>query len=210
MNIRKATKKDIPFIVNAILEIESFGDTNTFNNLFGSNTDETTKYLKAFLSDAENFGNEFSLDTYFIAEVDQEIAACCALFCTDSAYYQSKSELFPIHLKPDHLNIFFENVKRLPDNKKILEHKNYIEYLFVAKRFRNRGISRPLIEKMISKVDRLYILALENNTFAVEYYKKLGFIPETGIESFEIDNPENSIYAGSRKVIIHMDNQGVS
>ena len=206
MNIRKAKKSHIPFIVNAIIEIESFDNTNTFNNLFGTNTEQTKKYLEAFLSDEENLGNEFALNTYSVVEIEGENAACSSLFFTDSEYYQSKSELFPIHLEKNHLHHFFENVKDLPDNKKILTHKNFLEYIFVAKDFRNKGISKPMIEHHISQVDRLYILALENNTFAVEFYKRFGFVLDEENQSFLIDTAENSIYPDTKKVMLYKDN----
>lgn len=206
MNIRKATKSDIPFIVNAIIEIESFDDTNTFNNLFGTETAQTKKYLEAFLSDEENLGNEFALNTYSIVEIEGENAACCSLFFTDSEYYQSKSELFPIHLEKNHLHHFFENVKNLPDNKKILTHKNFLEYVFVAKDFRNKGISKPLIEHHLSQVDRLYLVALANNIFAIDYYKRFGFILDKETPTFSIETGKNSIYPDSKKVMLYKDN----
>ena len=206
MNIRKAAKNDIPFIVEAIIEIETFNGTNTFNNLLGTETEQTKKYLEAFLSDEENEGNEFALNTYNIVEIDGKNAACCSLFFTDSEYYQSKSELFPVHLERNHLQKFFENVQNLPENKKILNHKNFLEYIFVAKNFRNKGISKPMIEHHISQVDRLYILALENNLFAIEYYKRLGFVSDAETPSFSIDNAEKSIYPDSKKAMLYKDN----
>ncbi len=206
MNIRKATKSDIPFIVNAIIEIESFDGTNTFNNLFGTETEQTKKYLEAFLSDEENLGNEFALNTYSVVEIEGQNAACCSLFFTDSEYYQSKSELFPIHLEKNHLHHFFENVRNLPDNKKILNHKNFLEYVFVAKNFRNKGISKPLIEHHLSEVDRLYLVALTNNIFAIDYYKRFGFVLDEETPTFPIDTTENSIYPDSKKVMLYKDN----
>lgn len=206
MNIRKATKSDIPFIVNAIIEIESFDGANTFNNLFGTETEQTKKYLEAFLSDEENLGNEFALNTYSIVEIEGENAACCSLFFTNSEYYQSKSELFPIHLEKNHLHHFFENVKNLPDNKKILTHKNFLEYVFVAKNFRNKGISKPMIEHHLSQVDRLYLVALANNIFAIDYYKRFGFIVDEETPTFPIDTAKNLIYPDSKKVMLYKDN----
>lgn len=206
MEIRKAQQKDISFIVNAIIEIESFDETNTFNNLFGTKTEQTKKYLESFLSDEENVGNEYALNTYSIVEIDGTNAACCSLFYTDSEYYQKKSELFPIHLQRSHLFTFFENVKNLPDNKRILTHKNFLEYLFVSRAFRNKGISKPLIENILSRTDRLYLIPLKNNNFAIEYYKRLGFILNDEIQTFPIDTAENSIYPDSKKVMLYKDN----
>lgn len=206
MKIRKATPEDIPFIANAIIEIEKISDTNTFNNLFGSDTETTKYYLEEFLKDEENLNTEFSLNTYSIVELDGEAAACCSLFFTNSDYYQNKSELFPIHLKKNHLEKFIENAKSLPDTKKISTHKHFLEYLYVDSKFRSRGISKPLIEYLVNQTDGIYIMALVNNTFAIDYYKRLGFIEDESIKTFPIDRTENPIYPYSHKIMLYKDN----
>ena len=63
-----------------------------------------------------------------------------------------------------------------------------------------------MIEHHISQVDRLYILALENNTFAVEFYKRFGFVLDEENQSFLIDTAENSIYPDTKKVMLYKDN----
>jgi len=209
MNIRKATKEDIPFIVNAIIEIERISETNTFNNLFGSDTVTTKYYLEEFLKDEENFDTEFSLNTYSIVELDGQAAACCSIFFTSSDYYQSKSELFPIHLKKVHLDIFIKNVKSLPDTKKISSNKYFLEYLYVEDRFRSRGISKPLIEYLVNQTDRMYLIPLVNNTFAINYYKRLGFIEHESVKTFPIDREENPIYPYRYKTMLYRDNRKI-
>ncbi|SDL85711.1 GNAT family N-acetyltransferase [Chryseobacterium taihuense] len=207
MNIRKADKTDIPFIVNAIVEIESFSGTNTFNNLFGTNTETTKKYLEMFLNDEENFDTEFSLNTYSVVEFDNQRAACCSIFFTDSGYYQSKSELFPIHLEKQHLDEFIKNAKSLPETKKISANKYFLEYLFVAHEFRSKGISKPLIEHLVSQTNRMYLIPLENNHFAIEYYRRLGFKDAEEVKRFPIHMPENPIYPYSHKIMLYRDNK---
>lgn len=206
MNIRKANQSDIPFIVNAIVEIESFSGTNTFNNLFGTDTETTKKYLEEFLKDDENFDTEFSLNTYSIVEVDGERAACCSIFFTNSEYYQNKSELFPIHLKKEHLDKFIENARSLPETKKISTNKYFLEYLFVAPDFRSKGISKPLIQHLVNQTDRMYLIPLENNSFAIEYYRRLGFLDDENVKRFPIHNLENPIYPYSHKIMLYRDN----
>lgn len=207
MIIRKANKTDIPFIVNAIMEIENFEDQNTFNNLFGTDTETTKKYLAAFLEDDENFDTEFSLNTYSIVEYDGERAACCSIFFTDNEYYQNKSELFPIHLEKKHLEHFFSNAKTLPETKKISTNKYFLEYLFVAPEFRSKGISKPLIEHLVNQTDRMYLIPLENNEFAIDYYRRLGFQDDENVKRFAIHTPENPIYPYSHKIMLYRDNK---
>lgn len=208
MNIRKANKTDIPFIVNAIVEIENFsGTNNTFNNLFGTDIETTKSYLEAFLNDDENLETEFSLNTYSIVEFDGERAACCSIFFTNSDYYQNKSDLFPIHLKSEHLNNFIENVKTLPDTKKFLTNKYFLEYIFVESRFRNKGISKPMIKHFLDQTDKIYLMALANNTFAIEYYKRLGFLEDENVGIFPIDREDNPIYPYGHKIMLYRDNK---
>lgn len=205
MKIRNATKDDIPFIVNAIIEIEKTSDSNTYNNLFGTETETTKEYLAAFLNDDENLDTELSLNTYSIVEVNGENAACCSLFFTDPNYYQNKSELFPVHLEKAHLENFVQTVKELPNTHQFSKNKYFLEYLFVAPAFRSKGISKPLIEYLAAKTPRLYLIPLVNNTFAVEYYKRMGFVLDQETGSFPIDRGLNPVYPYHEKVMLYRD-----
>ncbi len=207
MKIRKATKDDIPFIVNAIIEIENTSESNTYNNLFGSDTQTTKEYLEQFLSDEENLDTELSLNTYSIVEIEGEKAGCCSLFFTDSNYHQNKSELFPIHLKMNHLENFIKNVKTLPDTKEISKNKYFLEYLFVDKKFRGYGVSKILIEHLAAQTDRLYLIPLEINKFAIDYYFRLGFVENETLKKFPIDRSENPIYPHNYKIVLYRDQE---
>lgn len=202
MIIRKVTETDIPFLIRAILAIENTGDSNTFSNMFETNNQTTYDYLKHFFLDEENFNTELSLNVYSVAEIDSEVIGCCALIHTDSNYYQNKSELFPIHLKTEHLNSFIKNVKYLPDTKNYSENKYFIENIFVDNNFRGRGIAKSLIEYQLKKIqaDKAYLNVLQNNINALKYYKKLGF---QECFTFNIDNPENKIYPCIQKTILY-------
>ncbi len=201
MIIRNATKEDIPFIVNSIIEIEKTSDSNTYNNLFDCDTETTKKYLTQFLEDDENLDTELSLNTYRVAEIDDKAAGCCSLVFTNHHYYQNKGELFPVWLQRNHLDYFLENAKNLPDIKNASEEKYFVEYIFVDEQFRGKGMAKKMIDDQMTKIPakNLYINVLENNISAIEYYEKLGF---TKFKSLEIDNQENKIYPCLRKLIL--------
>lgn len=201
MIIRKAKKEDIPFIIKGIFAIESTGKSNTFSNLFETDKETAYHYLEQFFLDEENFDTELSLNTYTIAELDGQPAGMCALIHTDANYYQSKGELFPIHLKENHLDTFIKNAKTLPDIKTYSENKYFIEYIFTDDHFRNKGIANRLIQYQIenSNADKVYINVLENNTDALKYYLKLGFIKK---ETLIIDRPENQIFPDVKKILL--------
>lgn len=205
MTIRKAEKKDIPFIVNAIIEIEKTADSDTFSNLFGSSEAETRTYLTEFLNDDENFDTELSLNTYSLVEIDDEPAGCCTLFFTDSNYYQNKSELFPIHLKPAHLQNFIDAVQDLPDTKEFSKNKFFLEYLYVNPKFRGMGVSKKLLEHLAAQTERLYLIPLENNNFAIEFYRRSGFVTYEMCARFPIDRQKKPVYPFNYKVMLYRD-----
>ena len=63
-----------------------------------------------------------------------------------------------------------------------------------------------MIQDALSKTDRLYLLALENNTFALEYYLRSGFVAHEEIYSFQIDRLENAIYPHPTKKMLYKNN----
>lgn len=201
MTIRKATKEDIPFIVNAIMEIERFFDTDTFSNLFGSEHEETKSYLEAFFGDIENFDTELSLNSYAIAQIDNRIVGCCSLIFTNKNYYQNKAELFPVHLNQKHLENFIQNVKTLPEIKTISENKHFIEYIYTIPNYRGQGVAKKMIDFQLDilKNKDVYINVLENNTSAINYYKNLGF---KDFQTILIDNLDHRIFPSPRKLVL--------
>lgn len=201
MKIRKATKDDIPFIVDAILEIEKTHDSDTFSNLFESEKEVTKNYLQTFFKDVESLNTELSLNTYIIAEIKNEVVGCCSLIFTDSNYYQNKGELFPIHLKPNHLTNFIEKVKSLPNSKGISENKYFIEYIFTKPEFRGQRIAKTLIDFQIEKIkgEKAFLNVLENNLNAIKSYKNMGF---EDFATLSIDNAENKIYPSKTKLVL--------
>lgn len=202
MKLRKANIKDIPFIVDGILEIERVSEkTNTYSNLFGSTWEESQQYLKEFFLDQENFDTELSLNTYIIAEIDGQAAGCCALIYTNKEYGLNKSELFPIHLNPEHLKNFIEKSQKLPKSNNITKNKHYIEYIYVNQKFRKKGIAKKMIEHQANKLphQKHYINVLSHNLSALHYYKNLGYLLFSEIQ---IDHPENNIYPAISKIIL--------
>ena len=113
MKIRRAFKSDIPFIVNAILEIEKTENLNTYSNLFSVDNQTAFNYLEQIFLDDENLHTELSLNTFTVAEIDGILAGCCSHIFTDQEYYLNKSEIFPVHLNnPDRQN-FIKNALTL-------------------------------------------------------------------------------------------------
>lgn len=205
ISIRKATKADIPLIIKGILAIETHPTSlsDTYSKIFGTDPLTTIEYLNHFFLDEENFDTELSLNSYTIAEIDGKAAGCCALIFTDSNYYQNKSELFPIHLKKEHLYSFMNNVKNLPETKSHSENKYLIQYVFVDDYFRGKGVAEFLLNHVISQVENqaneIYIDVLESSPHLIKYYSKFGF---SEYKTMNIDTLENKIYPSIKKIIL--------
>lgn len=201
ITIRPATKKDIPFIIKGILEIEQIGNTNTYNQLFSTHTEQTIEYLTQIFEDEENLHTELSLGSFIIAEENDTPAGCCCLIYTTSNYYLSKSELFPIHLSPEHLSAFIKKASTLPDHRNASSEKHFVEYIFVDEPFRRKGIAEKMIAFQLENIQEkiAYINVFETKTDVANYYKKLGFSEYTRVA---IDTPENTIYPAERKIIL--------
>ncbi|WP_449399787.1 GNAT family N-acetyltransferase [Chryseobacterium wanjuense] len=105
------------------------------------------------------------------------------------------------------MNKFVENVKSLPDTKQYSTHKYFLEYLYVDNKFRGKNVSKAIIEYLFEKTDVLYLIPLTNNTFAVDYYKRSGFIEDESVKTFPIDTPENKIYPGTHKIMLYKRNE---
>lgn len=203
MNFRKAELKDVPALVNAIIEIEKTEKSDTFSNLFGTNINQTKEYLTSFFLDSENFGNEFSIDTYIIAEIDNEYAGSCSLIYTNNEYHINRSDLFLIHLKKEHLDLFANNIKNLPHSKDTL-NMYFTEYIFVDKNHRRKNVTKNMIDEVIknNKLKEVYVNVLQNNIAAIETYKKIDFHYYLNIE---IDNHENKIFPCKIKNVMRRD-----
>ncbi|WP_261510883.1 GNAT family N-acetyltransferase [Chryseobacterium paludis] len=205
ISIRKAIKADIPLIIKGILAIETNSKSlsDTYSNLFETDLSTTKEYLSQFFLDEENFDTELSLNSYIIAEVDGKAAGCCALIFTDKNYYQNKSELFPIHLRSEHLNSFINNVKNLPETKTYSENKYLIQYVFVDDDYRNRGIAEYLLKHVISQMEPqandLYIDVLDSSPHLIKYYAKFGF---GEYKTINIDTSDHKIYPSVQKIIL--------
>ena len=217
MIIRKAQIEDIPYLVDAIISIEECKNSDTFSNLFGCNSVQTKEYLKSFFLDNENLDNEFSLNSYIIAEIDNEYAGSASLIKTNADYYQNKSDLYPIHLQKEHLLAFINNVKTietlleeydeinnvktLPTTKNTSDDLFFIEYIFVNQKYRGKGIANKLIDEIAqkNKLREVYLNVMDNNLNAINAYKKIGF---KEYKTVEIDTIDNTIFPSITKKIL--------
>jgi len=197
--IRKASSKDVPFIVKTIVEAEkSMSQTIGLAKLFGISELELRNYLTQIL-EIETDGCEFSLSSFFIAEFDNQAVAAFGgwLEATDKA----KSSAF---LKSNLINYVFPKEKTKLSNNIISlfaeiqidrELNTYqLEYAFVAEKHRGNRLINKIIEEMLNAVKttnsdlkKSQVQVFANNISAIKTYQYSEF---KIVQQKKSNNPE--------------------
>ncbi len=201
--VDKANKSDIGFIVNAVLEIEKKGKSNTYNQLFNTSTKETFEILSSIFEDQEIENTELSLNTYRVIRNEQgNTIACLSIIYTNAEYYINKSELFLDFLPTKSASYFIQMVQQLPNTKEVSENKLFLEYIYTDPYFRGKGLATQLIESQYNNPkikNEIYINVLGNNETAINYYKKLGCIVDIEVV---IDKDTPLVYPSNKKIMM--------
>jgi ribosomal protein S18 acetylase RimI-like enzyme len=196
--IRQATIKDVPFLVDTIIEAEKSGtDILSYSTVFGLSEEEVKKYITAMLNE-EIDGCELSISSFIIAEKNGQTAAAVA------AWIEGMEGIPSLILKGNLLNYILpkECSARAIMNNIILQDL-HIEYIpgtmalglvYVAPAFRGLNLSNILIDKRISQllqinplVKEMYVQVFGNNLRAIKAYEKANFKVVMVKESIKIE-----------------------
>lgn len=183
---RDATSKDIPFLVDTIIEAEKSGTTTlTYSTIFGISEEDARKYMALMLAE-EVDGCEFSISSYLIAETENQIAAAISAWIEGAEGIPStvlKGNLLNYILPKDALGCAL-SVKSILSDLHIENIPNTIQIglVYVAKAFRGQNLVRLLIEKQINNLCQkntkpmgIYIQVYGNNLAAIRAYEKADF-----------------------------------
>lgn len=184
--IRRATGKDINFIITTIFEAEkSFTDTISFCKIFSLTEEELFSIFQKIL--AENItGQELCYSDYLIAEIGEEYSAACGAWVEEACGVPSAI------LKADILFGFIPHEKiieakhRFPMLQKLnIEREKaalQIVYAYVIEKFRGKGLVGMLInehidiqKKLFPNIKKVQLRPTITNTSAFRAYNKLGF-----------------------------------
>lgn len=195
---RDATIKDIPFIVETIIEAEKSGtDKLTYTTIFGLTEDEVRNYLADMLNE-EIDGCELSLSSFLIAESNGIVAAAL------SAWIEGIEGLPSSVLKGNLLNYTLpkqciENAIKLKE----IVHEIHIEYTsnsiqigagYVVADFRGNKLLGSLTEAIILKllktkpdISEVWAQIFSCNLPSLRTYENAGFKIVSAKESSNIE-----------------------
>jgi len=191
---RDASLKDIPFLVETIIEAEKSGtDILSYNTVFGLSQSDTFKYLSNMLSE-EIDGCELSVTSFLIAEkLGKPIAAV-------SAWIENANGVPSSVLKGNLLNYSLptESIRRAMSLNSLL-HEMHVDYLpgtiqkgagYVVREFRGNNLLHLLTLKIIGnlkqadpEVSEIYTQIYGCNLKAISANIKAGFKEIKRIES---------------------------
>jgi ribosomal protein S18 acetylase RimI-like enzyme len=183
---RKATTKDIAFLVETIIEAEKCGtDKLSYSTIFGLSEDDARKYIADMLLE-EIDGCELSISSFLVAEKNGQIVAATA------AWIEGIEGIPSIVLKGNLLNSTlpkecFEKASMITHIIRDL-HIDYISdtiqlgLVYVSKDFRGYNLVSLLIEeqklllhKVRPKITKMYVQVFGNNLPAIKAYEKANF-----------------------------------
>ena len=214
IKFREATVKDIPFLVETIIEAEKSGtDIFTYTTVFGLDEAEARKYITAMLGE-EVDGCELSVSSFLLAEKDGNVAAAIA------AWVEGEDGIPSTVLKGNLLNYTLpkENIEKAMAVNPLLRDL-HIEYktdtlqlglVYVSAGFRGQDLVRLLIEEKIRRakekapaISEMLVQVFGDNAPAIRAYEKAGFHTILAKES---DNPDVPAYLPSpRKVLMRKE-----
>lgn len=186
--IRKATTRDIPFLVKTVVAAEKSGsDKLSYCTLFGIDEQTAGSFIKTMFEE-EIDGCEFSVNSFLIAEyAGSPVAAFGGWVET-----LNEDELPSKILKSNLISYTFgkeamESLKSKAGfiSELVSERAPFtlqLEYLYVVAEHRGKGIPGMLIEALENAAFQQYpalksaqVQVYANNTGAINVYKKSGF-----------------------------------
>lgn len=183
---RPATKKDIPFLVDTIIEAEKSGtDKLSYTSIFNLSESETRKYIADILL-AEIDGCELSISSFFLAEINGTVVASVAAWIEGA-------EGIPSSVIKGNLLKYFLPKESITDAIKLhpILNELYIEnriatiqlgLVYVSENYRGKKLTNLLINEVINKykllnknLSEMYVQVFENNISAIKSYEKSNF-----------------------------------
>lgn len=185
--IRRATKDDIDFIIETIIEAEKSGtDKISFCNIFSLSIDEVWEILKKIL-EKDVRGQELCISDYLICMINEEYAGACA------SWIEAIDGVSAAVLKGD---LLFDAIPRenLISAKKVfpliqglnIEREPLtlqIANAYVKSNFRGMGVIGRLITEHVNQtkkknpvIKKVQLRPTKTNDNACKAYEKIGFV----------------------------------
>jgi ribosomal protein S18 acetylase RimI-like enzyme len=209
--IRNATKSDIDFIVDCIVQAEKgTGTTISYCHLFDITENEFREVTGEILDEGiRNF--EFSIESFKIAESDGKYAGAYGAWLEGADGISSgilKMSAYRTFLKKENL----QNYKALAG---ISNQIGFIrqpgtlqfEYIFIPVEFRGRNIGSMLVEslskslqKQYPHVDMAFVQVMKHNAVSLQAHLKYGF--KVVEQKTGTNNELLNIFSGMTRVLL--------
>ena len=210
--LRKASIKDIDFIVDVIVSAEKGGtDKLGLANLFGLSEQELRTFLFQMLEE-EVDGCEFSISSFIVAECNGEPVSAFAGWlegANEDGLPSSmlKSNLIAYYFPAENIKKSAENVDAVKDLQVDRPLGTYqLEYAYTKPEYRGQNLLGRIIDehckmaKQLGKtVSKMYVHTFANNIPALKLYEKCGFVE---VRRFVSSNPLAKAYYPYNEVIL--------
>lgn len=193
-SIRNAIKRDVPLLVDTIIEAEKSGtEILSYSTIFGLSEDDVRKYLtKILLEDID--GCELSISSFLVAEYNGLTVAAV------SAWLEGLGGMSSSTIKGNLLNYILpkESKQRASKVNDIIKEL-HIEYIkntiqigagFVDENYRGNRLLGILLEKIIEKnlkkhhdIKEVYAHIYDGNIASLKTFERLGFTIEMTIKA---------------------------
>lgn len=130
----------------------------------------------------KTFAHMFQTDVFYIAVIDNQIAAIAACSTNTIPSVRLKYSPFVKHLGFLMGSITYVILKKEFENKQypfqFPENMGAIEFVATSINYRGQGVATKLLQSIINSTSyNEYVLEVaDTNTYAIKLYKKLGFI----------------------------------
>ena len=186
MIIRRATAKDLDFLVEAVICAEKSGtDVLSYSTIFGLEESEVRRVLSVMIAENEGYC-ELSIDSFLVAEIDGEQAGAIAGWIEGADDIPSaivKANLL-FTFMPESVLINLRQVAPLLDEVHIprIVGALQLESIYTVEKFRGQKIAGQIIEKHIEiakqknpDLNVAQIILSDVNESALNAYKNADF-----------------------------------
>ncbi len=216
IEIRKASEKEVPFLVRTIIDAEKSGTSILpYEKIFGLSEDETENILNSILKQNEE-DCELSMDAFLVAFHDNKpIGAVSAWIeaLNDVSSSVIKGNLLRQHLSMKNLinaSKYWQNLQEVHFDIPVKSIQ--IGLVYVAEEARGNRLAEKLIKQQLEvlqkkinqKEEKVFVQVYHNNLSAIKAYNRIGFeIIET---KENLDKNLLGVLPDTKKVLMQLIN----
>jgi ribosomal protein S18 acetylase RimI-like enzyme len=178
---RNATKDDVDFIVEAIIEAEKSGSRIlSYSRVFNLNEKELISIFRLMLLE-EIDGCEFSISSYIVAETENKVVGTIGAWVErkEQPSFMIKSNLLMFFL-PESSKLYANNASKIT-SELIIGHvvdALSLAVVYISPAHRGNNLFQLLTDEHIKRnegIKELSVQVMANNLYAIRSYERFGF-----------------------------------